>query len=76
MLVLSRKIRESVVIGGAATLQSVMKVTVLDIRGGRVKLGFDADPSVPVRRSEVSEKIGAGTRPEGPTEIFQASVVR
>ena len=33
MLVLSRKNRESVVVGGADGLHRLLKVTVLDIRG-------------------------------------------
>lgn len=57
MLVLSRKSQESVVIGGAPGLQPMLRVTVLEIRGGKVKLGFEADPTVPVQRSEVWERI-------------------
>ena len=57
MLVLSRKNRESVVIGGSDGLHRLLKVTVLEIRGSNVKLGFEADPDVPVHRSEVWEKI-------------------
>jgi carbon storage regulator len=59
MLVLSRKYRESVVVGGADGLHRLMKVTVLGIRGERVKLGFEVDPDVPVHRSEVLERIHA-----------------
>jgi carbon storage regulator len=58
MLVLSRKHRESVVIGGDGA-QRLLKVTVLDIRGTNVKLGFEVDPSVPVHRGEVWERINA-----------------
>ena len=68
MLVLSRKSRESVVVGGAPSLQPVLKVTVLEIRGGKVKLGFEADPSIPVQRSEVWEKIRAAELPDGHTD--------
>ena len=60
MLVLSRKNRESVVVGGADGIHRLLKVTVLEIRGANVKLGFEADPDVPVHRSEVWERIGAG----------------
>jgi len=59
MLVLSRKNRESVVVGGADGFQRLLKVTVLDIRGRNVKLGFDVDPDVPIHRSEVWERIRA-----------------
>ena len=57
MLVLSRKNRESVVVGGADWFHRLLKVTVLDIRGTNVKLGFEVDAGVPVHRSEVWERI-------------------
>ncbi len=57
MLVLSRKSRESVVVGGADGFQRLLKVTVLDIRGTNVRLGFEVDASIPVHRSEVWERI-------------------
>ncbi len=59
MLVLSRKNRESVVIGGSDGFHRLFKVTVLDVRGAHVKLGFEVDPDVPVHRSEVWERINA-----------------
>ena len=63
MLVLSRKPRESVVVGGDDRFHRLLKVTVLEIRGNSVKLGFDADPGVPVHRQEVWERM----RPNGQT---------
>ena len=59
MLVLSRKNRESVVVGGADGFQRLLKVTVLDIRGTNVKLGFEVDPDVPIHRLEGWERINA-----------------
>jgi carbon storage regulator CsrA len=59
MLVLSRKNQESVVVGGASGFDRLLKVTVLEIRGGKVKLGFEVDIDVPVHRSEVWERINA-----------------
>lgn len=59
MLVLTRKNSESVVIGSADGLTTVLKVTVLEIRGGRVKLGFEADTTIPIHRSEAP---GGGRR--------------
>ncbi len=59
MLVLTRKNQESVVIGGADGFHRLLKVTVLQITRGRVRLGFDVDPGVPVYRSEVWERIRA-----------------
>lgn len=60
MLVLSRKNLESVVVGGADRLKRLVKVTVLEIKGGSVRLGFEADADVPVHRSEVWERIQLG----------------
>jgi carbon storage regulator CsrA len=48
-----------VVVGGADGLHRLLKVTVLDIRGTNVKLGFEVDASVPVHRAEVWERICA-----------------
>ena len=59
MLVLTRKNQEAVVVGGSATHEQVLKVTVLDVQGGRVKLGFEARENIPVHRWEVWERIQA-----------------
>lgn len=61
MLVLSRKRRESVVVGGGGGCQSLIKVTVLEVTGGKVKLGFEVDADIPVHRLEVWERIRAET---------------
>jgi carbon storage regulator len=63
MLVLSRKSRESVVVGGTDGFQRLLKVTVLGIKGSNVKLGFEVDADVPVHRSEVWERIQANREP-------------
>jgi carbon storage regulator CsrA len=57
MLVLSRKSMESVVVGGSGRFERVLKVTVLEIKNGTVRLGFEADASIPVHRAEVWERI-------------------
>jgi len=59
MLVLSRKRQESVVVGGGGSCQSLLKVTVLDVTDGKVKLGFEVDADIPVHRMEVWERIRA-----------------
>lgn len=51
MLCLSRFKGESIVIADDII------VTVLDVRGDKVRLGVTADPSIPVHRSEVQEQI-------------------
>ena len=68
MLVISRKSQESVVVGGANGFEHVLTITVLGISGERVKLGFDVDPSIPVHRSEVWERINIGEHPDRPAE--------
>ena len=47
MLVLSRKRGEGIVIGDNVT------VTILDVQGERVKLGFAAPAEVPIHREEI-----------------------
>ena len=59
MLILSRKTQEAVVVGGDSRVENWLKVTVLEITGGRVKLGFKADGSVPVHRLEIWERMCA-----------------
>ena len=51
MLVLSRKINESIVIN------SDIVITVVEIRGDKIRLGIDAPRDVPVHRQEVYEAI-------------------
>ena len=50
MLVLSRKPKESIVIADS------IKVTIVEVRGGRVKIGVEAPPDVIVHRHEVAER--------------------
>jgi len=49
MLVLSRKLGEEIVIDGQ------IKVSVLKVRGGRVRIGIEAPESVRVLRRELRE---------------------
>lgn len=51
MLVLSRKKNERIVIGENIVL------TVVEVRGDRVRLGIEAPQDVPIHRSEVHEAI-------------------
>jgi carbon storage regulator len=64
MLVLSRKRQEAVVVGGSEGFERLFKVTVLDIRGGQVRLGFEVDADIPVHRWEVWERILAAGKPD------------
>ena len=60
MLVLTRKTRESVVIGRPEDSQIVLEITILEIEGGRVRLGFTADKRMPIHRREVWDRICNG----------------
>jgi carbon storage regulator len=53
MLVLSRKLGETIVIGNG------ILVTVLAVDGDRTKLGVVAPAEVPVHREEVHQRIGS-----------------
>ncbi len=66
MLVLSRKNDESVVVGGGDCFEEIVRVTVLEISGGNVRLGFEASRTVPVHREEVWERICATSRRDPP----------
>lgn len=66
MLVLSRKSEEAVVVGEAGSLDPVVKVTVLEIRGGVVRLGFEAAAHVPIHRWEIWERIRAAVPNQPP----------
>jgi carbon storage regulator len=68
MLVLSRKRQESVVVGGSIGFTRLLKVTVLEINGGTVRLGFEAPADIPVHRSEIWDKLVAGSKPASETE--------
>ena len=51
MLILSRRIGESVVIG------EDIYCTLLGVQDGQVRLGFDAPTAIPVNRNEIHERI-------------------
>jgi len=54
MLILTRRVAESLVIGDKVT------VTVLDIKGGRVRISVSAPRDVIVNREETVEKTRRG----------------
>jgi carbon storage regulator len=60
MLVLTRKCQEVIVVGGANGVEQMLKITVLGIGNGKVRLGIEAAPDVPVHRLEVWERMQAG----------------
>ncbi len=56
MLILSRTVEESIVIGDS------IEITVLEVKGDRVRLGISAPRSLPVHRKEIYEAIEAENR--------------
>ena len=60
MLVLSRKVGESILIGADVVVQ------VLEVRGGQTRLGISAPAAVPIRRSELPAHRRAQPAPLGP----------
>lgn len=59
MLVLTRKTSERIIIGDS------IEVKVLEIRGGKVKLGFQCPPEISIRREEieVTHRFNHDSRP-------------
>ena len=60
MLILTRKVGESVLIGDG------IKVSVLAVKGNQVRVGIDAPKEVSVHREEVRERLKEGKG--GPSE--------
>ena len=56
MLVLSRKQGEEIVV------DDCVEITVLQVRGGKVRLGFSAPPQVAIHRREIYERIASTDR--------------
>jgi carbon storage regulator len=75
MLVLSRKKNESIVVDNDIT------IVIVEIRGDKVRLGFEAPKEVPVHRREVfdairrSEAAEAAGRPRWQDDEGAASLV-
>jgi carbon storage regulator len=57
MLILTRRVGESVVIGDEVT------VTVLGVKGNQVRIGINAPKTVAVHREEIFERIKNGRVP-------------
>jgi carbon storage regulator len=68
MLVLSRKKNESIVINNDIT------VTVVEIRGDKVRLGIVAPKEIPVHRREVYEAIHGVMEPSSTSTRVPAGV--
>jgi carbon storage regulator len=64
MLILTRRVGETLVIGDAVT------VTVLGVKGGQVRIGVDAPRDVAVHREEIYQRI----RSEAPAPLAAPAV--
>jgi len=71
MLVLSRRVGESIVIGGDVT------VTILEVRSDVIRVGIDAPRSVAVHRAELLVELEASNRDSAsPSEDAVAALAR
>lgn len=71
MLVLSRRVGESVVVGDDVTL------TILEVRGDVVRVGIQAPRSVQVHRAELLEELASSNQgAASPSEDAVASLSR
>jgi carbon storage regulator CsrA len=65
MLVLSRRNSESVAVGDpGGCAEQMLKVTVLEIGRGKVRLGFEGANDIPVNRWEVWQRMRASAKPD------------
>ena len=62
MLVLTRKVSQSIIIGDG------IEVVVLEVRGEQVRLGIKAPKNVTVHRKEIYEQISQEGRDESTNE--------
>lgn len=74
MLVLARKSRESIVVGDAGSLQEMLRLKVIDVRSGIVKLGFEANHEVAIYREEVWDRLCAERQTDIPKQDIRPTV--
>lgn len=61
MLILSRRLGESIVIG------EDVNITILGVTGNQIRIGIDAPKSVSVHRKEIYNKINTRSQADEPT---------
>ena len=69
MLILTRRVGESVMIGDEVT------ITVLRVKGNQVRLGVNAPRSVSVQREEIFERIKSESPEAEPDDVRLKGVV-
>jgi carbon storage regulator len=67
MLILTRRVGETVMIGDDVT------ITVLGVKGNQVRVGINAPKSVAVHREEIYERIKREQRTDGTEEPQKAA---
>lgn len=70
MLVLSRKLNESIIINGN------IRVTIVGIRGNHARIGIEAPGSIPIIREELQDRADPGALvgpPTGAESLRQAA---
>ena len=66
---------EAIGIGNPGQFEHALKITVLGIGNGNVRLGFEADASVAIHRWEVWQRIHGMTEVSVPIEDLEPTVV-
>jgi carbon storage regulator len=66
MLVLTRRPNETIVIDGK------IRVTILGIKGGQVRIGIEAPPEVVIDREEVAQRKNAPAEKANETQQINA----
>lgn len=70
MLVLTRKAGESIVIGNEVV------ITVLEIRGGQIRIGVDAPRDLSVHRAEIYQQVMAENQAAVASADRRSDIVR
>jgi carbon storage regulator CsrA len=74
MLVFTRKSGEAVVVTGLPGDRHLLTVKVIETWGGRVRLGFEAEPDIVIDRSEVWDRKKTIMAPPDTGEDTEARV--
>ena len=67
MLVLARRVREQIEFLGLG-----ITITILEIRGGKVRIGFDAPASVKIARKELLVDVASAQPPQADAGLAPA----
>ncbi|MEA4883634.1 MAG: carbon storage regulator CsrA [Clostridia bacterium] len=69
MLVLTRKAKQSIMIGDA------IEITIVEVKGDAVKIAIDAPREVPVHRKEVYEEIQRENKTASSVSLEDAAAI-